>query len=96
MASNPQDKGGSQHDKDSSPNLSFNGLNQREMEKEEGSAIVSWYEAQLLIGQPNGVVQNFKGVVKNLFFLKLILYFIVHSAGSSGSRMRDLVMSPFF
>ena len=35
---NLKDKGGSQLDNDSSPNLSFNVLKQREMEKEEGSA----------------------------------------------------------
>ena len=49
-----KDKGGSQRDKDSSPNLSFKGRKQREMELEECSARVSWYETQLLIGQPNG------------------------------------------
>ena len=49
-----KDNGGSQRDKDSSANISFNGLKQREMEKEEGSEGLSWYEAQLLIGQPNG------------------------------------------
>ena len=34
-----KDKGGSQRDKDSSPNLSFNGLKQREIELQEGSAV---------------------------------------------------------
>ena len=37
-----------------SRNLSFNGLKQREIELVEGSARVSWYETELLIGQPNG------------------------------------------
>ena len=60
-----KDKGGSQRDKDSSPSLSFNSLKQREIEIEEGSARVSWYETQLLIGQPNG------GSPKLFFFLKL-------------------------
>ena len=32
---------------------SFIGLKQREMEMEEGSARVSWYESQLLIGPNN-------------------------------------------
>ena len=49
-----------------SRNLSFNGLKQREIELEEGSARVSWYETELLIGQPNG------GSPK-LFFLKLFV-----------------------
>jgi hypothetical protein len=56
---NPKDKGGSERDKDSSPNLSFNSLMQRKIEIEGGSARVSWYEMQLMIGQPNGVVQNY-------------------------------------
>ena len=43
-------------------NLSFNGLKQREIELEEGSARVSWYETQLLIGQPNGGSPKFQGV----------------------------------
>ena len=37
-----------------SPNCSFIGRKQREMEMEEGSARVSWYERQLLIG-PNHI-----------------------------------------
>ena len=37
-----------------SRNLFFNGLKQREIELEEGSARASWYETELLIGQPNG------------------------------------------
>ena len=32
----------------------FNGQKQREIELVEGSACVSWYETELLIGQPNG------------------------------------------
>ena len=55
--------GGSQRDNDSSPNLSFNDLKQKEIEIKEGSAHVLWYGTQLLIGQPNawglGVVQNY-------------------------------------
>ena len=46
--------GGSQRDNDSSPNLSVNDLKQGEIELVEGSARVSWYETELLIGQPNG------------------------------------------
>ena len=46
--------GGSQRDNDSSPNLSFNDLKQKEIEIKEGSALVLWYETQLLIGPPNG------------------------------------------
>ncbi len=46
--------GGSQRDNDSSPNLSVNDLKQREIELFESSARVSWYETELLIGQPNG------------------------------------------
>ena len=42
---NPKDMGGSQCDNDSSPNLSFNDLKQK-----EGSARFSLYETQLLIG----------------------------------------------
>ena len=34
----------------------------REIELEEDSARVSYYETQLLIGQSNGVVQNSKGL----------------------------------
>ena len=49
-----KDMGGSQRDNDSSPNLSFNDLKQKEIEIKEGSARVLWYETQLLIGQPNG------------------------------------------
>ena len=45
--------------------LGQSSLKQREIELEEGSARVSWYETQLLIGQPNG------GSPK-LFFLKFI------------------------
>ena len=51
--------GGSQRDNDSSPNLSFNDLKQKEIESKEGSARVLWYETQLLIGQPNGGSQEF-------------------------------------
>ena len=47
-------------------NLSFNGLKQREIELEEGSARVSWYETQLLIGQPNGGSPKFQGVNPNI------------------------------
>ena len=46
--------GGSQRVIDSSPNLSFSDLKQKEIEIKEGSARVLWYETQLLIGQPNG------------------------------------------
>ena len=46
----PKDMGGSQRDNDSSPNLSFNDLKQKEIELKEGSARVLWYETQLLIG----------------------------------------------
>ena len=54
--------GGSQRDNDSSPNLSFNDLKQKEIEIKEGSACVLWYETQLLIGQPKMVVvQNSNG-----------------------------------
>ena len=35
------------------------------------SARVSWYETQLLIGQPNGGSPKFKGGSPKLFFLKL-------------------------
>ena len=49
-----KDMGGSQRDNDSSPNLSFSDLKQKEIEIKEGSARVLWYETQLLIGQPNG------------------------------------------
>ena len=58
--------GGFQRDNDSSPNLSFNDLKQKEIEIKEGSARVLWYETQLLIGQPN------EGSPK-LFFLKLFV-----------------------
>ena len=58
--------------------------------------MVSTYETQLLLGQPNEVDPKFQGVVQNQFFLKLICQFIVYSAGSSGStRMKGLVMSHF-
>ena len=59
--------GGSQRDYDSSINLSFNDLKQKEIEIKEGSARALWYETQLLIGQPNAM-----GVVQNYFFLKFI------------------------
>ena len=49
-----KDMGGSQRDNDSSPNLSVNDLKQGEIELVEGSARISWYETELLIGQPNG------------------------------------------
>ena len=51
-----KDMGGSQRENDSSPNLSFNDLKQKEKELMEGSARVLWYETQLLIGQLNGVM----------------------------------------
>ena len=63
-----KDKGGFQRDKDSSPNLSFNGLKQREMEIEEGSARVLWYETQLLIGQHNGGSPKFQEGSPKLIF----------------------------
>ena len=50
----PKDMGGSQRDNGSSLNLSYNDLKQKEIEIKEGSTRVSWYETQLLIGQPNG------------------------------------------
>ena len=59
---NPKDMGGSQCDNDSSPNLSFSDLKQKEIEIKEGSARVLWYETQLLIGQPNGGSPKFQGV----------------------------------
>ena len=59
-----------------SRNLSFNGLKQREIELEVGSARVAWYETQLLIGELNG------GSPK-LFFSQI--YFLVY-----GSLSRDL------
>ena len=43
-------------------NALCNGLKQREIELEEGSARVSWYETQLLIGQSNGGSPKFQGV----------------------------------
>ena len=53
-------------------------LKQREIELEEGSARVSWYETQLLIGQPNGgspkfqgVSPKFQGVSPKLFYISL-------------------------
>ena len=57
-----KDMGGSQRDNDSSPNLSFSDLKQKEIEIKEGSARVLWYETQLLIGQPNGGSPKFQGV----------------------------------
>ena len=65
--------GGSQHDNDSSPNLSFNDLKQKKIELKEGSARVLWNETQLLIGQPNGGSPKVpRGWSKINFFLKLI------------------------
>ena len=49
MISCIKDMGGFQRDNDSSPNLSFNDLKQKEIELKEGSARVLWYETQLLI-----------------------------------------------
>ena len=73
-----KDTGGYQHSGGYSRNLSFNGLKQREIELEEGSARVSWYETQLLIGQPNGgspkfqgVSPKFQGVSPKLFYISL-------------------------
>ena len=63
-----KDMGGSQRDNDSSPNLSFNDLKQKEIEIKEGSARVLWYETQLLIGQPNGGSPKFQGGSPKLFF----------------------------
>ena len=60
--------GGSQRDNDSSPNLSFNDLKQKEIEIKEGSARVLWYETQLLIGQPNGGSPKFQGGSPKLIF----------------------------
>ena len=60
--------GGSQRDNDSSPNLSFNDLKQKEIELKEGSARVLWYETQLLIGQPNGGSPKFQGGSRKLIF----------------------------
>ena len=67
--------GGSQRDNDSSPNLSFSDLKQKEIEIKEGSAfvLVLWYETQLLIGQSNGGSPKFwGGSLKLIFFLKVI------------------------
>ena len=55
-----KDMGGSQRDNDSSPNLSFNDRKQKEIEINEGSARVLWYETQLLIGHPNGGSPKFQ------------------------------------
>ena len=65
--------GGSQRDNDSSPNLSFNDLKQKEIELKEGSARVLWYETQLLIGPSYESSPIFyKGSGKLIFSLKLI------------------------
>ena len=64
----PKDMGGSQRDNDSSPNLLFNDLKQKEIELKEGSARVLWYETQLLIGQPNGGRPKFQGGSLKLIF----------------------------
>ncbi len=63
-----KDMGGSQRDNDSSPNLSFNDLKQKEIEIKEGSARVLWYETQLLIGQTNGGSPKFQGGSPKLMF----------------------------
>ena len=63
-----KDMGGSQRDNDSSPNLSFSDLKQKEIEIKEGSARVLWYETQLLIGQPNGGSPKFQGGSPKLIF----------------------------
>jgi len=60
--------GGSQRDNDSSPNLSFNDLKQKEIEIKEGSARVLWNETQLLIGQPNVGSPKFQGGSPKLIF----------------------------
>ena len=65
--------GGSQRDNDSSPNLLFSDLKQKEIEIKEGSARVLWYETQLLIGQPNGGSPKFQGVSPKFFFLELFV-----------------------
>ena len=59
--------GGSQRDNDSSPNLSFNDLKQKEIEIKEGSARVLSYgmRRSFWLVNPMGVVQNSKGVVQN-------------------------------
>ena len=67
-----KDMGGSQRDNDSSPNLSFNDLKQKEIEIKEGSARVLWYETQLLIGQPKWGLYKIPREVQNYFFHKLI------------------------
>ena len=41
----------------------------REIELEEGSARVSWYETQLLIGQPNGGSPKFQGVSPKIILI---------------------------
>ena len=49
----------------------FHSLKQREIELVEGSARVSWYETELLIGQPNGgspkLSKYRRGESKNIF-----------------------------
>jgi len=65
--------GGSQRDNDSSPNLSFNDLKQKEIEIKEGSAHVLWYETQLLIGQSNGGGPKFQGGSPKLIFSQTYL-----------------------
>ena len=63
-----KDMGGSQRDNDSSPNLSFNDLKQKEIELKEGSACVWWYGTQVLIGQPNGGRPKFQGGSQKIIF----------------------------
>ena len=67
-----KDTRGYQHSGGCSRNLSLNDLKQREIELEEGSARVSWYETQLPIGQPNGGSPKFQGVSPNFFSSRII------------------------
>ena len=65
-----KDKGGYQHSGGYSPALSLNGLKQREIKLEEGSAVLSQHVSHGMrrsfwLVNPMGVVQNSKGVVQN-------------------------------